>query len=257
MEKKKKVFVIGIGAGNPDHITVQAVECLNRVDVFFELPKGERVQDLSDIRRTILERFVENRTYRIATAPHPVRDADASDYRGGVVNWHEEKARLYEDLIANALGEGEIGAFLAWGDPSLYDSTIRILERILARGVVAFDYEVIPGITSIQALAAVHKIPLHGIGESIKITTARRLRQGEVDDTENVIVMLDDGTALATVAEQDFDIYWGAFLGTKDEILVSGRLTDVADKIAQARASARKAKGWIMDISLLRKRRGI
>ena len=52
-----------------------------------------------------------------------------------------------------------------WGDPSLYDSTLRIIERIIARGRVVFEYEVIPGISSIQALVGrelIHSIALFG-----------------------------------------------------------------------------------------------
>jgi len=36
----KKLLVIGVGAGNPDYITMQAVKALNRVDVFFLMDKG-------------------------------------------------------------------------------------------------------------------------------------------------------------------------------------------------------------------------
>ena len=38
----RKVFVIGIGPGNPDYVTVQAINALNAVDVFFEMDKGGR-----------------------------------------------------------------------------------------------------------------------------------------------------------------------------------------------------------------------
>jgi precorrin-6A synthase len=48
-------------------------------------------------------------------------------------------------------GEDECGAFLVWGDPSLYDSTLRIIDQLIARGAVTFEYEVIPGISAIQA----------------------------------------------------------------------------------------------------------
>ena len=32
------------------------------------------------------------------------------------------------------IGEGECGAFLVWGDPTLYDSTLRIIEKIHSKG---------------------------------------------------------------------------------------------------------------------------
>ncbi|MBO0222908.1 hypothetical protein J0689_26885, partial [Vibrio parahaemolyticus] len=82
------------------------------------------------------------------------RDRRPADYGVAVEDWHAARAALYESLIAEHLDEGERGAFLVWGDPSLYDSTLRILERVLARGRVAFTHDVIPGITSVQALAA-------------------------------------------------------------------------------------------------------
>jgi precorrin-6A synthase len=58
------------------------------------------------------------------------------------------RAGVYERLIRDELGDDESGAFLVWGDPSLYDSMLRIIDQVLARGAVAFAYEVIPGIAA-------------------------------------------------------------------------------------------------------------
>ncbi len=65
--------------------------------------------------------------------------------------------------------------------------------------------------------------------------------------------MLDGELAFRTV-DQDMDIYWGAYLGTPDELLISGRLVDVAGEIEKVRAEARARKGWIMDTYLLKRR---
>jgi precorrin-6A synthase len=46
---------------------------------------------------------------------------------------------------------------------------------------------------------------------------------------------------------------WGAYLGTDDEVLVAGPLTEVRDEILRLRRDKRAAKGWIMDIYLLRR----
>ena len=46
----RKVFVIGIGAGNPDYITVQAINALNEVDVFFVMDKGQEKEHLVRLR---------------------------------------------------------------------------------------------------------------------------------------------------------------------------------------------------------------
>ena len=77
------------------------------------------------------------------------------------------------------MAEGECGAFLVWGDPTLYDSTLRIIRRILSKGF-ALEYEVIPGITAVQALAAQHRIALNSIGEPVLITTGRRIAKGSL-----------------------------------------------------------------------------
>ncbi|MET8053354.1 hypothetical protein ABZU75_37780 [Streptosporangium sp. NPDC005286] len=64
--------------------------------------------------------------------------------------------------------------------------------------------------------------------------------------------MLDAHCAFAELGEE-FHIYWGAYLGTPDEILVAGPVPEVADRIGELRAEARERKGWIMDTYLLRR----
>jgi precorrin-6A synthase len=174
----RKLYLIGIGAGNPEYITVQAIKALNKVDVFFFMDKGDAKQDLVALRKEICERYIEDSSYRIVETADPIRDPAILDYTARVEQWHRQRALLYEEKIAQELEEDQCGAFLVWGDPSLYDSTIRVIEQIIARDKLRFEFEIIPGITSIQALAARHKITLNGIGESITITTGRQLSSG-------------------------------------------------------------------------------
>ena len=249
----KKLLVIGIGAGNPDYITMQAVKALNRVDVFFLMEKGESKNQLIEWRREICERYISDRDYRVVEAHSPERARGDVDYTTSVDDLNLAKQQTFERLINEEMADGQCGGFLVWGDPALYDSTIRILQAILASGVCAFEFEVIPGITSVQALTAQHKVPLNRIGQSVEITTGRRLAAGRAGEADSVVVMLDAQDAYRQVADQETDIYWGAYLGTPDEILISGKLKDVADEIARVRHAAREANGWIMDTYLLRK----
>jgi precorrin-6A synthase len=249
----KKLFVIGIGAGNPDYVTVQAINALNEVDVFFVIDKGKEKEDLVRLRKEICDRFIENKTYRTVEAPDPPRDRLSASYESAVGSWHEQRALLYERLIAEELNDNECGAFLVWGDPSLYDSTLRIIEQIIARGTVAFEYEVVPGISSIQALAAKHRIALNRIGKSIHITTGRKIAEGLPNNIDDVVVMLDADCAFRGIKEAAMDIYWGAYLGTEDEILVSGNLCELTADIERMRREAKERKGWIMDTYLLRR----
>src|SRR5581483_3607129 len=145
----RKILVIGIGAGNPDYVTVQAINALNAAEVFFIMDKGKEKKDFVRLRKEICDRFIKDKSYRVVEIPDPPRDRTASSYEPAVRAWHDQRVGLYEKLIAEELGESGCGAFLVWGDPSLYDSTLRIIDQIVARGAVAFDYEVIPGISAI------------------------------------------------------------------------------------------------------------
>ncbi|EEA04411.1 precorrin-6A synthase (deacetylating) [Burkholderia sp. H160] len=250
----KRILIIGIGAGNPEYVTIQAVNALNQVDVFFVMDKGPQKEKLAALRKEIIERYVKDRAYRIVQVSSPERERDERDYVATVRKLNQQKRRVFERLIAQELSDGECGAFLVWGDPSLYDSTMRIIGAISRGGRHEFEYEVIPGISSVQALAAKHRIALNEIGQSIGITNGRRIAKGFPNNMDSVVVMLDAQNAFRQVCNEDLDIYWGAYVGTPDEILMAGKLCDVADDIERIRADARRRHGWIMDTYLLKRR---
>lgn len=252
----RRVLVIGIGAGDPDQLTVQAIDALNRVDVFFVIDKDGEKQDLVRLRKEICDRYIEGKSYRMVDVRDPERDRSAPAYRAAVEDWRQRRADVWEELIREQLGDEDCGAFLVWGDPSLYDSTLDVLDRILAGGRIEFEHEVIPGISSIQALAARHRISLNRVGEPVHITTGRRLAEGFPAGTRDVVVMLDADCSFKQLAGEEIDIYWGAYVGMQDEIVVSGDLGEVADEIERLRGEARQRKGWVMDAYLLRRRAG-
>ncbi|MEV5761599.1 precorrin-6A synthase (deacetylating) [Streptomyces tendae] len=254
----RTIHVIGIGAGDPEQLTLQAVRALRGTDVFFVLDKGEAKADLVRLRRDMLEAHVPAGTYRVVEARDPERDRSAGGaaYSPAVGDWRSARAGIYERLIAEELGEDEAGAFLVWGDPALYDSTLGILEEILERGAVAFEYDVVPGISSVSSLVARHRTGLNRVARPVQITTGRRLAEGFPEDADDVVVMLDAHQTFRRYADQDIDIYWGAYLGTPDEILDSGPIAEAAPRIERLRAEARERKGWIMDTYLLRRNPG-
>lgn len=249
---ERTILVVGIGAGNPEHVTVQAINALNRCDVFFIPDKGEEKSDLAGLRHEILSRHATAKSYRVVTYAVPRRDEDAATYRKGVDDWHDAIAAGHRTRIESELEPGQTGAFLVWGDPSLYDSTLRLIDRLRAGGL-DFDCEVVPGITSVQALAASHAMPLNTIGGPVLLTTGRRLAQDYAAAADTLVVMLDGDTAFRSIAEPAAEVWWGAYLGTPDEIVVAGRVGEVGDEIARLRAEARERKGWIMDTYMLRK----
>ena len=249
----RKILIVGIGSGNPEHMTIQAVNALNGADVLFVPTKGAKKTELAAVRRDIIGRYVTNPATHVVEFAVPERSTADRSYNQSVDQWHAAIAAIHAGLIRDTLGEGQTGAFLVWGDPMLYDSTIRIIQRVRALGTVAFDFSVIPGITSLQALCAAHRIPLNLVGKPVEITTGRRLGESFPGRSETVAVMLDGEQAFSKVDDPDAMIYWGAYLGTPDEITVAGRLADKAGEILERRRRAREAMGWIMDIYLLRK----
>ncbi|RUP04606.1 MAG: precorrin-6A synthase (deacetylating) [Mycobacterium sp.] len=242
----RHIHVIGVGAGDPDYVTVQAINALNDTQVFFAMDKGEAKSDLVALRQQICARFIREPGYRFVELADPQR-AVGGDYRQAVSDWHAARARVWADAIAAELPPDGVGAFLAWGDPSLYDSTLRILDAVAAE--VDFTYDVIPGITAIQALTARHRIPLNDIGAPVLITTGRRLRAGGLVGA--TVVMLDGDCSFQTCAPET-EIWWGAYLGTPDELLLAGTVGAVGAEIAALRGQARARHGWIMDTYLLR-----
>ncbi len=259
----KRLLVIGIGAGDPDYLTLQAVKAIAGADVFLVLDKGEEKSDLVRLRQDMLAAHARP-GHRVVEAADPDRDRAAAPaaYAAAVDDWRARRADLYEAFVRDEIGGADdtggtdgVGALLVWGDPSLYDSTIAAVDEVLARGRVRFDYAVVPGISCVSALAAAHRIPLNRVGRPVTVTTGRRLAAtAPADVPDDVAVMLDARDAFAGLAEADaFTIYWGAYVGTPDELLLSGPVAEVAPTIQRVRAEARARKGWIMDTYLLRR----
>jgi precorrin-6A synthase len=245
----RHIHIIGIGAGDPDYMTVQAIRALNDTQVFFAMDKGEAKSDLVVLRRQICTRFIREPGYRFVELPDPKRAPTVQDgaYREAVSDWHTARTRIWVRAISTELGPDGVGAFLTWGDPSLYDSTLRILDAVATDGDFTFD--VIPGITAVQALTARHRIPLNEVGEPVLITTGRQLRKQRLSGS--AVVMLDADCSFQD-CPADTRIWWGAYLGTEDELLVAGTVGEVASRIVELRTQARARHGWIMDTYLLR-----
>lgn len=246
----RKLFVIGIGTGNPEHVTMQGISALNQTDVVFIPTKGEDKARLAGIRAQICDRYI-SRAYELVEYPISPRNEATADYKQRVLDWHDLIAANYAQMFARA-HEDATGALLVWGDPGVYDSTLRILDAARGKGGLDFEVKVIPGITAVQALTAAFAIPLNTIGNPVTITTGRQLARGWPEGVDSVVVMLDGRKSYESL-DPGLHIYWAAYVGMEEEILIEGRLGDVRDEITAQRDAARAAHGWIMDIYLLRK----
>lgn len=246
------IRILGIGMG-PQHVTPEVAEALRGCDYVIAASKRDD-DDLLAARREICEAHGvelvavrDPKRDRVSTGS--TNDKGHGGYVTAVADWHEARVEAYRAVIEERGGTGATGStvgFLVWGDPSLYDSTIRIVEQL---GV---EYDVLPGIAAPQVLAAAHRIVLHGVGQAVVVTTERRLPEAVAAGAENIVVMLTTGFDAEGI--EDWQVFWGANLGTTSERLVSGRVAEVADAIRAARAEAKAEAGWVMDLYLLRAR---
>jgi len=260
--------LIGIGTGNPDHLTRQAVRAMQAADLILLPHKGEDKAELAALRAGLCDAVLgaeAGQRPHITGFDMPVRRSQGSDYLDQVNEWHAAITACWQAAIQQALQSGlapRAGgaplqvALLVWGDPSLYDSTLRIAARLQpAPASVA----VIPGITSVQALTAAHAIAVNAIGQPFLVTTGRQLREhGWPEGVDTLVVMLDGQCSFAALAPEvagDVQIWWGAYVGMPQQVLDSGPLPEAGPRIAQARAAARAQHGWVMDIYLLRRQR--
>ena len=238
--------LIGIGTGNPDHLTVEAQKALAAADLILIPRKGPDKADLADLRWQIVH-SVLGPNAPVIEFDLPRRDPDLP-YLVAVDRWHDAIAAAWASTMAAAPQARRV-ALLVWGDPSLYDSSLRIAARL--RPVP--QLHVVPGITALQVLTAAHGIAINTLAGAFSVTTGRRLAQdGWPEGVESLAVMLDQGGAFQVLDGAAYDIWWGAYLGMNNQLLRAGRLGDVAAEILATRQSARAAHGWIMDIYLLR-----
>jgi len=255
--------LIGIGTGNPDHLTRQAVATMNAADLILLPHKGEDKAELAALRQSLCDAVLTAPTPHgpvIAGFDMPVRRSEGDDYLAQVDEWHAAITRCWQASIAQAvasgLSAGTAGAplrvaLLVWGDPALYDSTLRIAARMQPAPV---HVEVVAGITSVQALAASHAIALNEIGQPFVVTTGRQLRDhGWPAGVDTAVVMLDGQCSFTTLPPDGLHLWWGAYLGMPQQMLDSGPLAEAGPRIQARRAQARAQHGWIMDIYLLRR----
>ena len=250
----RELVLIGVGAGDPEWVTLAAVRAIQEIDVLFVVVKEREYDDLVEARRSIIERHRTRPLTMVELLDPPRPWQSVPDYPAAVAAWRAHRLESWGQAVAGHLGEGQSGGFLVWGDPSLYESTLAIVEHLVASASEEITYRVIPGVSSVLALAAAHRIPLNRQGRAVQISPARMLASGMPEGVDDVAVMLDGKQAFASIDPAGLDIYWGAYLGTPEQLLVSGPLGDVAEEIIRVRADAAARLGWVFDTYLLRRR---
>lgn len=232
--------------GHPGHVTIEGQQALRDAATVLLPRKGTGKEDLAHLRTAILADA--SAQARVVSFDMPIRD-ETLPYEERVDAWHDEIAHRWQTALHGASG-GPV-ALLVWGDPGLYDSTLRIAARMTPRP----NLKVIPGITALQALTSAHAIPFNTVNGAVTVTTGRRLRDhGWPAAADTTVVMLDGQCSFETLDPDGLKIWWGAFLGMPEQVLDSGPLAEAGPRIVATRAKARAQHGWIMDTYMLRRR---
>jgi precorrin-2/cobalt-factor-2 C20-methyltransferase len=151
-----RLYGVGVGPGDPELLTIRAYNLLSRIPVIFVPLKDETS---SSYARSVIKNLVKKSDGKVVGVVLPMlRDKEKlADY------WHKAAESIWQYLK-----KGEDCAFVNIGDPLLYGTFIHILET-LQKSHPQIEFEVIPGISSINAAAARAVVPLASNDERIAI----------------------------------------------------------------------------------------
>ena len=243
-----EIFIIGIGTGNPEHLTLEGMNTIKKMDIILLPRKNEQKQELLNFRKYICGLNATKKKTIVEEYDVPER-SNSLTYSNSVNIWHKKISENILNVIKKFDKKLNKFAFLIWGDPGLFDSTLRIISKI----EIKHKLKVISGITSIQSLTSAFSISLNQIGSSVLITNGRNLKKEMFSNNQNVLVMLDGKYSFKNLDSKNYYIWWGAYLGMKKQILIKGILANVEKKIIFEKKKSKSINGWIMDTYLLKK----
>src|ERR1700712_4847200 len=97
----RTVHVVGIGAGSPGHLTLDAVDVLGAVDVVLLLAKRGAAGELTDAGAALPARFAPQGTVVRRQDAHRQRGTtEEGHYLQTTQQWRDERLALYEEGVA-------------------------------------------------------------------------------------------------------------------------------------------------------------
>jgi len=181
-----KIHIVGIGPGDPELVTVKAVNVLREADIVYvpESDAGGR-----SVVESIIAPYVSKN--RIKPSYFPITNND------------EERDQHYTALTSEMtylMQQGKKIAYVALGDSTLYSTALYVSERLKRKGVC---HEFIPGIPSYIACSNITQIPLAEKDESFVTActpeNADEIR--ELTDRFNTVVLMKISKRLPVLLE--------------------------------------------------------
>ncbi len=134
----------------------------------------------------------------LVEVPDPPRDRDdPADYPGAVRAWHQARTAAYADALDARPRHGRVPGRGA----TRRSTTPRSASSRDSPLLMPLDWDVVPGISAPQILAARHRIVLHEVGRPVHLTPARRLPEALAAGQRNVLVMLGCADSVAALGE--------------------------------------------------------
>lgn len=185
------LYGIGVGPGDPDQITLKAVNAIKECDVIC-LPKSDKEKC---------------RAYQIAIGAVPelkYKKIISFDYEmirdeETLFNMHNQFFQHYKRLILEGYNLG----FLTIGDPTIYSTFGYIMKFARADGI---DVEIINGVTSFCGTAAACGVLLSERDENIHIISGQNNNIDEILKLSGTKIIMKSGKNIAAIKEQLIDL---------------------------------------------------
>jgi len=219
-----KLYCIGCGPGDPDLLTLKAINIIKNADIIYTPTARE---GKPSVALSIVEKFI-NKGTEVRQLIFPM----IKDFGKLKENW-KNNAKEITDSIRN----GKKTIYLTVGDPSLYSTWSYIYKELIEKHK-DIEVEIVPGITSIFSFSAEIKTPIGEGEEIIGIVPAcydlERLKiAAKCCDT---LIFLKDGRYFNSVIEtlitsgfpEDSDIFIAQDVSTSGEALQNRKLSDLS-----------------------------
>jgi len=199
----RKLYVVGLGPGDPELITVKGLNRLREAEVVF-IPMSSKVDD--SIALSIVEKIsIASKVIKLSVSM-------------GDKTWVEKVARE----VCNALHKFSCIAIAVLGEPSLYSTSAHLLASMKCLDDVYI--EIVPGVSAIYACADRVLMPLALGDEAIAIVPSARVEAlGDVVGYFNTVVVVKGGKIMAKAAEslaqKGFRIVYAKRCFTEDEVI--------------------------------------
>jgi precorrin-2/cobalt-factor-2 C20-methyltransferase len=140
-----KLFVLGIGPGDPELMTLKAARILKEVSCIV-VPKGR--EEGSSLALSIVQKSLSLDGKEIVEAFFPMKKTMGNEKEDLDQQWNQTV-----DAVLNRLDRGIDAAFITIGDPGIYSTFFYLYDRLLQQRP-SLAVEIVPGISSINAAAA-------------------------------------------------------------------------------------------------------